>query len=61
VYCADGVRFLTTPELVADAQAFFDAHPIAPSRLQLLQLLERQQVNAALRARAAEDLAVRFS
>jgi puromycin-sensitive aminopeptidase len=61
VYCVDGIRFLTTPELVADAQAFFDAHPIAPSRLMLLQLLERQRVNASLRARAAEGLAARFS
>jgi hypothetical protein len=61
VYCVDGIRFLTTPEQVADAQAFFDAHPIAPSRLQLLQLLERQRVNAELRARAADDLTARFS
>jgi puromycin-sensitive aminopeptidase len=61
VYCVDGIRFLTTPELVADAQAFFDAHPIPPSRLMLLQLLERQRVNASLRARAAEGLAARFS
>jgi hypothetical protein len=61
VYCVDGIRFLTTPELVADAQAIFDVHPNAPSRLMLLQLLERQRVNASLRARAGEGLAARFS
>ncbi len=61
VYCADGVRFLTTDELVADASAFFQAHPIPPSELQLAQLLERQRVYTALRQRTTSDLATHFS
>jgi puromycin-sensitive aminopeptidase len=61
VYLAEGVRFLTTPELVADAAAFFAEHPIPQSALQLQQQLERQRVNAHLRRRAADDLAEAFA
>jgi puromycin-sensitive aminopeptidase len=51
------ITTLTTPELVADVQAFFAEHPIPQSAKTLEQLLERQQVNANLRAREGEPLA----
>jgi puromycin-sensitive aminopeptidase len=56
VFAAEGVRYLTTPELVEDAAAFFSRHPITQSALQLEQTLERQRVNAALHRRAEPDL-----
>jgi aminopeptidase N len=56
VYVADGVRFLTERDQVKDAAAFFEAHPIAQSTLQLRQILERQRVNEAFRTRAAPEL-----
>jgi puromycin-sensitive aminopeptidase len=61
VFVADGVRFLTDPERVEDAEAFFAAHPIPQSALQLRQILERQRVNAELRRRAVPDLQTFFS
>jgi hypothetical protein len=61
VYLAEGIRLLTTPELVADAAAFFAEHPIPQSALQLQQQLERQRVNAELRRRAADELAEAFA
>jgi puromycin-sensitive aminopeptidase len=61
VYCADGVRYLTTRAQADDAAAFFAAHPIPQSARQLAQLLERQRVTAALRERAAPELERRFS
>ena len=61
VYCADGVRFLTTPQLGKDARSFFEAHPIPQSKLQLRQILERQAVMIALRERATPQLEQRFS
>jgi puromycin-sensitive aminopeptidase len=51
------ITTLTTPHLVADVQGFFSEHPIPQSAKTLEQLLERQQVNANLRARAAAPLA----
>jgi puromycin-sensitive aminopeptidase len=60
VYVSDGVRYLTSPELVADAEAFFSEHPIPQSGLQLRQALERQRINADLRRRAAPDLQTFF-
>ena len=45
----DGVRFLTLPEQVEDAAAFFASHPIPQSAKGLEQTLERQRVAAALR------------
>jgi puromycin-sensitive aminopeptidase len=51
------VTTLTTPELVADVQSFFSEHPIPQAAKTLEQLLERQRVNAELRAREAERLA----
>jgi puromycin-sensitive aminopeptidase len=61
VYVAEGVRYLATPELVGDAEAFFAEHPIPQSALQLRQTLERQRVNADLRRRAVPDLQTYFS
>jgi puromycin-sensitive aminopeptidase len=61
VYLSDGVRFLTTPEQVADAERFFAEHPIPQSGLQLRQTLERQRVNAAFRARATPELMAAFA
>ncbi len=47
----DAVKMLNTPETVADVQSFFSEHPIKQSLTTLAQVLERQRVNAALRAR----------
>jgi puromycin-sensitive aminopeptidase len=57
---ASGIRYLTDPGVVADVQAFFEAHDIPQNRLMLRQFLERQRVAAALRVRAAPELAARF-
>ena len=61
VYVAEGIRFLMTPELVADAAAFFGEHPVPQSGMQLAQHLERQRMNAELRRRAADELAEAFA
>jgi aminopeptidase N len=61
VYAVDGVRYLTEPGQVADVAAFFAAHPIPQSALQLLQILERQRVNEAFRRRATPELMGAFS
>ena len=53
----DAVKMLTSPEVVADVQSFFSEHPIAQAKQELEQILERQRVNAALRANQAEALA----
>ncbi len=52
----DPVRLLTDPDVVADVQSFFAEHPIPQSAKTLDQVLERQRVNAALRAREQERL-----
>ena len=57
----DGVRFLSRPDEVADAAAFFETHPIPQSAKSLQQMLERQRVAAALRERATPDLEAYFS
>jgi puromycin-sensitive aminopeptidase len=57
----EGVRYLTLPEQVNEAQAFFAAHPIPQSAKMLEQMLERQRVAAALRERATPDLEAHFS
>ena len=57
---AQGARFLTAPEMVADVQAFFADHDIPQSHLTLMQAMERQRLYAALRERAAPELASRF-
>jgi puromycin-sensitive aminopeptidase len=61
VYVADGVRYLTGPGQVEDAAAFFAAHPIPQSSLQLQQTLERQRVNETFRTRATPQLMATFS
>ncbi len=48
---ADGVKWLTKPVDVADVQGFFAEHPIPQAAKTLDQILERQRVNAAARAR----------
>ncbi len=58
---AEGARYLTTPEQVADVQAFFAEHPIPQSAKMLEQLLERQRIAAALRERATPDLEAYFA
>jgi len=57
----DGVRFLSRPDDVAAAAAFFERHPIPQSAKTLQQMLERQRVAAALRERATPDLTAHFS
>jgi hypothetical protein len=57
---AGGIRTLTDPDSVADVQAFFADHDVPQNHLMLLQSLERQRVFAALRRRAAPELAERF-
>ena len=61
VYATDGVRYLTEPGQVEQAAAFFAAHPIPQSALQLRQILERQRVNASFRTRATPELMATFS
>jgi len=61
VYVADGVRYLTEPGQVEDSAAFFAAHPIPQSALQLRQTLERQRVNETFRMRATPELMATFS
>ena len=60
IHLAMGARFLTAPDQVADVQAFFAEHDIPQNRLSLLQAMERQRQLAALRERAAGELATRF-
>jgi puromycin-sensitive aminopeptidase len=56
VRMVESVKLLDRPEQVADVQAFFAEHPIEQARKTLEQVLERQRVNAAVRARNADDL-----
>lgn len=56
VYMVSSVKLMSTPEAVADAAAFFEAHPIEQSSTTLRQVLERQRVNTAWRSRDAEAL-----
>ncbi len=57
VRMVDAVKLLNTPELVDDAAAFFAAHPIDQGAKTLDQILERQRVNASLRAREGRRFA----
>jgi puromycin-sensitive aminopeptidase len=52
----ESVRLLDQPAQVADVQAFFAEHPIEQGQKTLEQILERQRVNAAVRAREAGPL-----
>ena len=53
----DSVRTLTDERVAADVQAFFAEHPIEQAAKTLDQVLERQRVNTALRAREQERFA----
>ncbi len=54
VRMVDSIKFLSTPELVADTTGFFAEHPIEQASKTLEQLLERQQVNTRFRLREAQ-------
>jgi aminopeptidase N len=53
----DAVRLLTDEAVAADVQAFFAEHPIKQAAKTLDQILERQRVNVALRARETDRFA----
>ena len=53
VRMVDSVKFLSTPQLVDDAAAFFADHPIEQATKTLEQILERQRVNTDFRIREA--------
>ncbi len=55
-----GVRWLTEPSLVAEAQAFFTEHDIPQNHLMLQQALERQRMMAGVRRRAMPALDAYF-
>jgi puromycin-sensitive aminopeptidase len=57
VRMVDAVRLLTDEAVAADVQAFFAEHPIRQAAKTLDQILERQRVNVALRAREADRFA----
>ena len=57
VRMVDSVKLLTAPAVVTDVQGFFAEHPIPQAAKTLDQILERQRVNAAARAREHEQLA----
>jgi len=57
----DPVKLLDTPQVGADARAFFAEHPIPQSAKTLDQVLERHAVNIALRARESEVLTERLT
>ena len=60
IYLASGVRFITDPDLADQIQSFFGVHPIPQAALILQQILERQRIAVALRARAGDELAARY-
>jgi puromycin-sensitive aminopeptidase len=47
---------LTRPEEAADTAAFFAEHPLPQAAKRVEQVLERQQVNVAMRQRASAEL-----
>jgi puromycin-sensitive aminopeptidase len=57
VRMVDAVRLLTDESVAADVQAFFSEHPIKQAAKTLDQILERQRVNVALRAREHDRFA----
>ena len=57
VRMVSSVRLLTEETVAADVQAFFAEHPIEQAAKTLEQILERQRVNTALRARAGDRFA----
>ena len=52
-----GIRTLSDPAVAQDVYAFFEEHEVPQGDKQLAQHLERLEVNVALRARAADELA----
>ncbi|MGB1727981.1 MAG: ERAP1-like C-terminal domain-containing protein, partial [Ilumatobacteraceae bacterium] len=52
----ESVKFLTEAALVDEAASFFGTHPIPQGAATLAQILERQRVNAAARARVERAL-----
>lgn len=56
VYMVDSVKLLNTADDVANTTAFFADHPIEQAAATLRQVLERQQINTALRARDGDAL-----
>ena len=56
VRMVEPMRLLNTTDSVADVQRFFAEHPIPQAAKTLDQHLERQRVNAALRAREEQPL-----
>jgi puromycin-sensitive aminopeptidase len=56
VRMVDSVKLLNRPADVATAREFFAGHPIPQGEATLRQILERQNVNAALRTRESERL-----
>ena len=52
----DPVKLLNTDNVSADVQAFFSEHPIPQGATTLDQVLERQRVNVAVRAREHDVL-----
>jgi puromycin-sensitive aminopeptidase len=61
VRMVETVKLLDQPTDVADVQAFFAEHPIEQAALTLTQLLERQRINADVRARNADQLRYRLA
>ncbi len=61
IYIAEGVRYLTTPELQRDAQAFFREHQVPQAGKMLDQALERQRITTAFRGRVTPELERYFS
>lgn len=56
VRMVESVKFLTEAALVDEAASFFGTHPIPQGAATLAQILERQRVNAAARARVERAL-----
>jgi puromycin-sensitive aminopeptidase len=61
IYVAEAVRYLSTPDLQRDAEAFFARHPIPQSGKMLEQALERQRIGTTFRRRATAELEAFFS
>ena len=53
----EGIRMLMRPEQSADVRAFFSDRGVPQAAKTLEQLVERQQINAALRTRSRDPLA----
>ena len=60
VRMVDSVKTLTTPDQQADVAAFFAERDIPQAAKTLLQVIDRQAINVALRQRATDSLAQTF-